>query len=263
MMDRFPRRLLAAALLAAGLTAVPASAARAEDATGARIPLRLLSPSSGTVLAAGTSATLEWIPLAGLGRQDWEEWEAFLSLDGGATYPVRITPHLDRDLRRVTWKVPSLPSANARLLLRVGDERRERVFELPERFTIALPPRATPSPGVLGSALDLRRRVWQRGEPARPGEPGVLAWVEGSRQGGPMVEVVAAEPARAVPGLSLPAGIPVPPAVAAEAPPSGAPAADPGSRSAPLPRQTAAAASVRTLRPRSADILLLIQRQNE
>jgi hypothetical protein len=225
MMDRFPRRLWAAALLAAGLTAIPARAA-----TGSGIPLRLLEPSAGTVL------------------------------DGGATYPVRITPHLDRDLRRVTFKVPSLPTGNARLLLRVGDERRERAFELPERFTIAI---STPPPGTLGSALDLRRKVWQRGEPARPGEPGVLAWVEGSRQGGPRVEVVAAEPARAVPGLSLPAGIPALPAVAAEEPPSGAPAADSGSRSAPLPARTAAAASARTLLLRSADILLLIQRQNE
>src|SRR5256885_1595021 len=116
---------------------------------------------------------------------------------------------------------------------------------------------------MLVNSLAHRRKVWQRGEPALPGEPGVLAWVEGSRQGGPMVEVVAAEPTRAVPGLSLPAGIPALPAEAAEAPSSGAPAADPGVRSAPLPRQTAAAASARTLRPRSADILLLIQRQND
>ena len=209
----FPRPLLATALLAIGLTVSAASASE--------LPVRLLAPGDGTVLAAGSTATVEWAPEADLARQErWEEWEAFLSLDGGATYPVRITPHLDRDLRRVRFKVPSLPTRNARLLLRLGDERRETVFELPERFII------TAAPGA--NVLDLSRTVWRRGEPARPGEPGVLAWVEGSRRGGPTREVVAAEPARAVPGLSLPASTRTPAAVIAEAPPSGAPAADPG-----------------------------------
>ena len=40
-----------------------------------------------------------------------EEWEAFLSFDGGATYPVRITPHLDLELRRVRWQVPAIPTS--------------------------------------------------------------------------------------------------------------------------------------------------------
>src|SRR6185369_15035186 len=91
-------------------------------------------------------------------------------------------------------------------LLRIGDERRERAFELPQRFTIALP--RTSSAPLPTSELDLPRKVWQRGEPARPGEPGVLAWVEGTRQGGGMREVVAEEPARAVPGLGQPAETP-------------------------------------------------------
>jgi len=231
-------------------------------------PVRLLAPGEGAVLAAGSMATLEWAPEAALERQGrsegWEEWEAFLSLDGGATYPVRITPHLDRDLRQVRFKVPSLPTANGRLLLRVGDERRETAFELPQRFAIS-----AAAPGMLGmegSALDLTRKVWRRGEPARPGEPGVLAWVEGTRQGGSLREVVAAEPARVLPGLSLPAGGPAMDAVdaiATEAPPSGAPAADPGDLSLPPPPRAAATASARAPLPAAADILLLIQRQNE
>jgi hypothetical protein len=256
MIDRLPRRLLlfATALLAAGLLAMPAGVRAGE------IPVRLVAPAEGTVLAAGSTATLEWAPLAGLDRQGqpegWEEWEAFLSLDGGATYPVRITPHLDRGLHRVTWKVPSLPTANGRLLLRVGDERREAAFELPQRFAIA-----AAAPGML--TLDLSRTVWRRGEPARPGEPGVLAWVEGTRQGGPVREVVAAEPARALPGFSLPGGRPALIAVVSQAPPSGSPAADPEVFDTPPPSRTVAAASAGVPIPAAADLLLLLQRQNE
>src|SRR4051812_30573407 len=162
-MDGLLRRLRApwvAALVAAGI-AVPAASATAE------VPVRLLVPADGTVLQAGSTAVLEWAPLAGPARQErWEEWEAFFSLDGGATYPFRITPHLDRDLRRVTFKVPRFPTRNGRLLLRVGDERRELAIELPQRFTISVPPE------TLERFLDLHQAVWRRGEPARPGESG-------------------------------------------------------------------------------------------
>jgi hypothetical protein len=261
-MHGFPRRLLATALLAIGLTVSAANAAGAADAADmAELPVRLLAPADGAVLRVGSTATFEWAPLGGLGEPgQWEEWEAFLSLDGGATYPVRITPHLDRDLRRVTWKVPHLPTRDARLLLRVGDEHRESVFELPQRFTIAVAPGM---PTIAGSVLDLQQTVWRRGEPARPGEPGVLVWVEGSRHGGPTREVVAAEPARAVPALSPPGSAPTPAAVVAEAPPSGAPAADPGVPGTLPPPRSGGTASARSPLSAAADILLLIQRQNE
>jgi hypothetical protein len=255
-MQGFPRRLLATALLTVGLTASAAPAAGA-----AELPVRLLAPGDGTMLAAGSTASLEWAPLGGLGEPgQWEEWEAFLSLDGGVTYSVRITPHLDRDLRRVTWKVPQLPTRNARLLLRVGDERRETAFELPQRFIIAAAPGM---PAIAVSILDLPRKVWRRGEPARPGEPGVVAWVEGPRRGGQTREVVATEPARAVPSVSFPDDASAPAAVAAAAPPSGAPAADSGVLNTLPPPGTGDAASVRVPLPPAADILLLIQRQNE
>src|SRR6185436_20466979 len=70
-------------------------------------PVRLVSPHDGATLVAGTTAELEWTPLEPFARlAEVEEWEAFLSLDSGKTYPVRITPHLDQDLRRVRWQVP-------------------------------------------------------------------------------------------------------------------------------------------------------------
>ena len=95
-------------------------------------------PAADTALVAGGDAEIAWEPLASfatLGKV--EEWEAFLSLDGGATYPFRLTPHLDQDLRRFRWRVPAAPSADARLLFRFGDERREVAVVLPQRFAIA------------------------------------------------------------------------------------------------------------------------------
>jgi len=173
---------------------------------------------------------------------------------------VRITPHLDQDLRRVRWQVPSIPTPDARLLLRFGDERREVFLELPERFSIAASPAAA-------SAIDrtflFSTLAPARGEPALPGHSGVVAWVEGSRRGGSLRQMVAA----AQPGLRarlqpveahdekavLAAGqapLPVPePRDRPDTPPAasrGAPLAGPGG--APL---------------LTFDILLLTQRQNE
>src|SRR5947208_6079938 len=144
--------------------------------TGA--PVRLLAPQAGATLAAGSTAELEWAPAPGFARfPAVEEWEAFLSLDGGATYSLRITPHLDQDLRRVRFQVPPVPTPDARILLRFGDERHETALELPGGFAIAA------SPG-LESALTFSRRAASAGEPALPGRAGVAAWIEGSRRGG-------------------------------------------------------------------------------
>jgi len=250
----FSRRLPAVVFLLAGLAVGLAGPAHA----AAALPVRLLSPAEGTVLQGGSTAVLEWTPRSGLAEAgDWEEWEVFFSLDGGTTYPFRLTPHLDRNLRRISFNVPRFPTHNGRLLLRVGDERREQAFELPERFTIAVPA------GLPGRFLGRERRSWQRGEPARPGEPGVLAWVEGPRQGGSLTEVVAEDPPTAGPAFAFPTGTAPPPAVAAAAPPSGAPGVDPGVR-APSPiLRVASAARLRAPRPGTAVLLLLLTRRNE
>jgi hypothetical protein len=271
MMNGLPRRLRrillsgSTALLAIGLGVPPASAT--PTAATPAVPVRLLAPGEGTVLRAGSTATLDWAPLGSLARQgEWEEWEAFLSLDGGATYTVRLTPHLDRRLSRITFRVPDLPTPNGRLLLRVGDEQRERAFELPERLTIAGPSTIPAGAGLpVAGALELTRTVWRRGEPARPGEPGVLVWVEGSRDGGSRREVVAAEPVEARPAspFLVLGSSRMPTAVGAEAPPSGAPAADPGVLGVLPPLRLAAAARPGAPPAASPDLLLLLQRQNE
>ena len=183
------------AVLVAFLPALLALAA-AGSARETVAPIRLVTPQAGATLIAGSMAELEWAPLARFaGLREPEEWEAFLSVDGGATYPVRISPHLDVDLRRIRFQVPPAPTANARILLRFGDERRETAIELPARFAIvAASPVEAPA---LEETFPRARRAFTAGEPALPGHAGVVSWVEGSRRGGGLRQVVAAEP----PGL--------------------------------------------------------------
>jgi hypothetical protein len=226
------------------------------------VPVHLLAPWGGATLAAGSTAELEWTPGERFAElQEVQEWEAFLSLDGGATYPVRITPHLDQDLRRIRFQVPPLPARDVRILLRFGDETRETAVELPERFAIAAAPGLLP---VLDRTLPLAQPAYVAGEPALPGHAGVVAWVEGSRRGGGLRQVVAAEapslrsrlaPPEAHGEAAVLAAEPTPPQSPGSVPETGDSAPPAGRRSA-LSR----AGTGPFLRH---DILLLIQRQNE
>lgn len=160
------RRLLPALLLAT-------FAARA--AAGSTLSAAEPEGSPARRLVGGTMATLSREgPAAGSPGQEWREWEAFLSLDGGATFPIRLTPHLDLEVRSVRFRVPDYPTRDGRLLLRYGDETVETAFHLPHRITIEK-----------GAAPPLPARIaLNLGEPARPGEPGVLLWTEGDPLGG-------------------------------------------------------------------------------
>lgn len=167
-----------------------AGAAQTEIRVASAPLVALTAPRADAVLAAGMPALLAWQPHDGFAElHDLDEWEGFLSLDGGATYPLRITPQLDLDLRRVRWRVPSVASDEARLLLHLGGrteegERFEIAVALPQRFRIvaeAAPP-------------SLPRWVIGRGQVALPGEPGVVGWVAGSRRGAGLHQVLAVEP---------------------------------------------------------------------
>jgi hypothetical protein len=252
-MRRLSLHLLAAVLGIA--LAVPPAALRAEE--GRSVPVRLLSPQAGATLTAGSTVELEWAPLAELAGA--KEWEAFLSLDGGATYPIRVTPHLDLDLRRVQWRVPAVSTRSARLLLRFGDEREEKALELPHRFAIV--PALTPSPVT---DLTLARVAVSPGEPALPAHSGVVVWVEGSRRGGSLRQVIASGRPQIGGRLGLPAPaagiamlatgrapLPVPRPVR-----DGSAQAPPANRGSPLAKPGEAP-------PHPSDILLLTQRQNE
>ncbi len=129
----------------------PAAGARPRDLTLGALEegtaVRMVAPQAGTTLVADTTAEVGWEPLDRFAEllPRTEEWEAFLSLDDGKTYPMRITPHLDADLRRFRWQVPPLPTPHARILLRFGDERKETSVLVPRRFAIVAAPAGSPA----------------------------------------------------------------------------------------------------------------------
>jgi hypothetical protein len=124
-------------------------------------PLRLAAPRAGDVLHGGGFATIQWS--ADALPPHAEEWEAFLSIDGGKYYAFRIT-------------------RNARILIRTGDEKRETLFEIPERFTIVRDAHAEVQEPHASSG---------RAEAAREGDPVVIAWVDGDRAGSRVTQQVA------------------------------------------------------------------------
>src|SRR5882672_7966328 len=95
-----------------------------------------------------------------------EEWEAFLSVDGGQFYSVRLTPHLNLAIRSYDILVPNVESSDVRLLIRTGNERVEKLHAVAQQFRIHADPDA---------ALPLTRSTAHAPEAARPGEAdGVL-----------------------------------------------------------------------------------------
>jgi hypothetical protein len=148
--------------------------AQIEVRPAADSPVTLVEPRDGSVLEGGGWATLAWRPDHDLAAAGVHEWEAFLSFDGGRTWPARVTPHLDTDLTAFRFSVPAVPSDNVRLMLRFGDEREEVGYVLHHRLRVVLPSLVLPV---------LSRLSFEAGEPARNGDPGVALWLEGSRDG--------------------------------------------------------------------------------
>lgn len=169
-----PRLLLTAAAFM--VPALPATAVTIAVRPAAESPVELLRPTPGEVLAGGHEAVVAWRALNDLSAAGIEEWEAFLSLDGGRQWPIRITPHLDAELSSFRFQVPRLPSDDVRLMLRFGDERHEVGYVLPLTLRLVIAedepvPLLTPAP------------AFGRGEAAQPQIPGVVLWVDGGREG--------------------------------------------------------------------------------
>jgi len=101
-----------------------------------------------------------------------EEWEAFLSVDGGRFYSVRLTPHVGIAIRSYDILVPNVESSDVRILLRTGNERVETLHSIPQRFRIHADPDAL---------LPLAHSASHAPEAARPGEADVVVWSEGGR----------------------------------------------------------------------------------
>ncbi|MDQ6801624.1 MAG: hypothetical protein M3041_12375 [Acidobacteriota bacterium] len=169
-----------ASFVIATLMAVRVSAA--EDP----LDLRLTEPLAQVEIAAGSTVSIAWE--AAKLPPEVEEWEAFLSIDAGRSYPIRLTPHLDASIHRFAWSVPNLPGAKVTILLRFGDERHERRFVFPARARIS---------GVASPLAFLFRppliEAPGRGEAAEVEGEGVIAWVEGTRDGSSLCEFLAAD----------------------------------------------------------------------
>jgi hypothetical protein len=158
-MPRVTRPLLAFALACAAF-------ARAES-------VHIAAPANGATLRGGALAELRWSAAELPGST--EEWEAFLSIDGGKYYAFRITPHLDIDLQHFTFVVPNVDTHAARILIRTGNEVHETHFESRSSFSIVRDPNA--------ELVVPRLLQFGRGEAARDGDPAVLSWTEGTRSG--------------------------------------------------------------------------------
>ena len=155
--------------LAALVSAAPGAAR--EHRLAPADAVRWIAPADGSVLRAGEPVTFAWERGAGFARLGAaREWELFLSLDGGRTWAVRLTPHLDLSRTVAEVRLPDLVSSDARLLLRVGDERIEHETEPAVRLEL-LPARSARLRPVARTQASL-----VRGEPARAGRRGVVLW---------------------------------------------------------------------------------------
>lgn len=107
-------------------------------------PSSLSAPAAGARLEPGSVQAITWSLEAD--KRGFGEMELVLSLDGGRTFPVRVTRRIDPAETVWLWGVPALPTEHARLGLRVGDDdppSRERLALVSAEFTIASP---SPSP---------------------------------------------------------------------------------------------------------------------
>jgi len=124
------RRLVAA--LALLLLASAASAGAAE---------RFASPLNRAVLRSGDTIRVAWDLDSTGGR--FEEMELLLSLDGGRSFPLRLTRDLNPRTLALDWRVPALPASHARLALRAGDDGEpgdEAILLVSDEFSIAADP---------------------------------------------------------------------------------------------------------------------------
>jgi len=160
-----PRRAAGTLLprLGWGLAAMLA-ALRPAEAT----PARVRTPTAGAAVVVGSVVEVSWTPLP----PEAKEMELYLSLDGGRSYPLRLTPQLPPGLTTLLWRVPNLPTPAARLRLRVGIPGRGEVDAAPSpMFRIVAPGPVSAEPVVLRSG-----ELWLgRGGDAAPLTPSSLA----------------------------------------------------------------------------------------
>ncbi|HEY3172936.1 MAG TPA: hypothetical protein VGK86_10215 [Thermoanaerobaculia bacterium] len=101
-------------------------------------PARLLEPAPGALLPPGAIVRISWTP-GDSTRRNFDEMELVLSLDGGESFPLRVTRQVSPAADSVLWRVPRLPSEHARLALRAGRGEKnetETIRTVSAEFTI-------------------------------------------------------------------------------------------------------------------------------
>ena len=201
---------VAAALLAAGLASGFAAAE----------PGAFLSSPAGARVRAGEVVPLSWtLEGAEVGARD--EMELMLSLDDGATFPIRVVARLTPADLRVSWRVPALPAEHARLALRAGEDagvETEEIVAVSGAFAITDSPFESVE-RLYAVADEWRTRDALEGAPARSSAGG-LESVEDTPEvaardrqtnepeTAPLVDATPAERAAGRPVLAAPPGPP-------------------------------------------------------
>ena len=138
------RRLLAI-VFAVALSAAPQLTNTAS--AGGTYSARLISPTVGQVLHPGQHIRVEWksvLPNLNLGGCEMEVW---LSVDGGRTFPMWVSPWLNAKAKFFDWTVPNMPTNAAVLDIRFGCEAFYPETYAPQpasTFVIAKPAPALP-----------------------------------------------------------------------------------------------------------------------
>jgi hypothetical protein len=163
-----------------------ATALGTTEAVAALRPIPVSNPRAGETVLAGESFEIArssaFVAPPGA-RGTIREWEVFLSLDSGRSFPIRLTPHLDDSIWRATVRIPNFATGEARLLVRFGDEREEHEVEVPGTFRI----QASDSPALETAFAIAAPRLGARrdsGDVPLPGTLRIVAWVEASSDGG-------------------------------------------------------------------------------
>jgi hypothetical protein len=130
-------RALALTLCAAALfasTLAPATSAAPASLKSRRPRVRLLTPRPGDVLTPGQVVTVSWVYATTSGQTvdpTWCEQEVYLSVDGGKSLALRLTPALDAGARSFEWTVPNTPTRSAILDIHFGCELDSFPHEVP------------------------------------------------------------------------------------------------------------------------------------
>ena len=108
-------------VIAAALSVAPPLLVNTSKAAGG-YSAQLISPAAGQVAYPGQKIRVEWrsiLPPINLGACEMEVW---LSLDGGHTYPMMISPWMGPKAQYFDWTVPNTSTNQAVLDIRFGCE---------------------------------------------------------------------------------------------------------------------------------------------